>query len=148
MGAAVAGCTDDDDPGPAQPTSNVVSKVNLTFGVWGTDPEIRAYQDVVDTYNAETDEASVKIKDYPSHDDLYAALQSGSVPDVFLVSRSDLTALREQQLNRPIADLLDERNVDFGDGYSRPALEAFASERQLQCMPYGISPMVIYYNKA
>ena len=44
--------------------------------------------------------------------------------------------------------LLDERDVDFGDGYSRPALEAFSSDRELQCMPYGISPMVIYYNRA
>jgi multiple sugar transport system substrate-binding protein len=27
-------------------------------------------------------------------------------------------------------------------------LEAFALDRDLQCMPYGISPMVIYYNRA
>jgi multiple sugar transport system substrate-binding protein len=147
-GAAVAGCTGDDDPQPPRPTSNVVTKVNLTFGVWGTEPEIQAYQDVVDAYNAAHDEASVKIKAYDTHDELYSALQSGQVPDVFLVNRGDLADLREQELNRPIGDLLDERDVDFGDGYSRPALEAFASDRQLQCMPYGISPMVIYYNKA
>lgn len=146
-GVAAAGCTDDDDPGPVQPTSGVVTKVNLTFGVWGTDPEIEAYQDVVDVYNATTDEASVKIKPYPTHDDLAAALDGGQVPDVFLVSRGDLAELREKKLNQPIGDLLDERDVDFGDGYSRPALEAFASDRELQCMPYGISPMVIYYNK-
>ena len=75
-----------------------------------------------------------------------AALDSGEVPDVFLVSRGDLADLQERELNQPIGDLLDERDVDFGDGYSRPALEAFASDRKLQCMPYGISPMVIYYN--
>ncbi len=146
-GAAVAGCTDGDDPGPVQPTPGVTTKINLTFGVWGTEPEIQAYQDVLDTYNAETDEAAVRIKAFPSHDDLAAALDGGEVPDVFLVSRGDLAELREKQLNQPIGDLLDERNVDFGDGYSRPALEAFASDRDLQCMPYGISPMVIYYNK-
>ena len=39
LGAAVAGCTDDDDdPGPARPSSTgAVPKVNLTFGVWGTE---------------------------------------------------------------------------------------------------------------
>ena len=142
-----AGCTDDDDPDPVQPTSRPVKKVNLTFGVWGSDPEIEAYQGVVDAYNAATDEASVKIKPYPTHDDLAAALDGGEVPDIFLVSRGDMADLQEKKLNQPIGDLLDERDVDFGDGYSRPALEAFASDRELQCMPYGISPMVIYYNK-
>jgi len=142
-----AGCTDDDDPDPVQPTSRPVKKVNLTFGVWGSDPEIEAYQGVVDAYNAATDEASVKIKPYPTHDDLAAALDGGEVPDIFLVSRGDMADLQEKELNQPIGDLLDERDVDFGDGYSRPALEAFASDRELQCMPYGISPMVIYYNK-
>ena len=140
--------SDDDDPGPGRPSSTgAVPKVNLTFGVWGTKNEIDAYQAVVDTYNASNDEASVKIKAYPTHDDLIAALDSGEVPDVFLVSRGDLPDLQEQELNQPIGDLLDDRDVDFGDGYSRPALEAFASDRELQCMPYGISPMVIYYNR-
>lgn len=148
LGAAVAGCTgDDDDPGPARPSSTgAASKVNLTFGVWGSKNETDAYQGVVDTYNTTNDEASVKIKAYGTHDDLMAALDSGEVPDVFLVSRSDLADLQEREINQPIGNLLDDRDVDFGDGYSRPALEAFANDRQLQCMPYAISPMVIYYN--
>jgi len=147
LGAAVAGCTDDDDPGPDQPEpSTPVAKVSLTFGVWGTKPEVDAYQGVVDNWNAYHPEAQVKIKAYATHDDLLAALQAGQVPDVYQVSRADLPVLADQELNRPIGDLLDERNVDFGDGYSRPALEAFSSDRKLQCMPYGISPMVIYYN--
>jgi len=75
-----------------------------------------------------------------------AALQGGKAPDVFLVDRVDLKTLQDNKLNQPIGGLLDDRDVDFGDGYSRPALEAFSSDRQLQCMPYGISPMVIYYN--
>jgi multiple sugar transport system substrate-binding protein len=148
LAAAVAGCTgDDDDPGPTRPSSTgAVSKVNLTFGVWGTKKETDAYQGVVDTYNATNDEATVKVKAYGTHDDLMAALDSGEVPDVFLVSRGDLADLQERNLNQPIGDLLDDRDVDFGDGYSRPALEAFVGDRKLQCMPYGISPMVIYYN--
>ena len=92
LGAAVAGCDGaDDDPGPGRPSSTgAVPKVNLTFGVWGSKNETDAYQAVVDTYNASNDEASVKIKAYPTHDDLTAALDSGEVPDVFLVSRGDL----------------------------------------------------------
>ena len=47
---------------------------------------------------------------------------------------------------QPVDELLDARGVDFGDGYSRDALRAFSLDNRLQCMPYGISPMVIYYN--
>ena len=148
LGVAVAGCTGDDaDPGPTRPSSTgAASKVNLTFGVWGSKQETDAYQAVVDTYNATHDEAAIKIRAYGTHDDLMAALDSGDVPDVFLVSRSDLSDLQERKINQPIGGLLDDRDVDFGDGYSRPALEAFANDRELQCMPYAISPMVIYYN--
>jgi multiple sugar transport system substrate-binding protein len=147
LAAVVTGCTDDDEPGPARPTT-APAKVALTFGVWGTEAEVDAYQRVVDTYQEAHPEAKVKIKPYATHDELLAALDAGEVPDVFLVNRPDLAHLRENELNRPIGALLDERDVDFGDGYSRPALEAFSSDRQLQCMPYGISPMVIYYNRA
>jgi multiple sugar transport system substrate-binding protein len=58
----------------------------------------------------------------------------------------DLATLQEERLIQPVDVLLDERGVDFGDGYSRDALQAFSAEDRLQCMPYGISPMVIYYN--
>jgi multiple sugar transport system substrate-binding protein len=149
-----AACTSDgdDQPGPADPSSTAPSKpvtpVKLTFGVWGADPEVAAYQSAVDAYNAKTSEAQVKVKDYASREDLKAALDSGQVPDVFLVGRGDLADLEANKVNQPVGDLLDERDVEFGDGYSRPSLEAFASDRELQCMPYGISTMVVYYNKA
>jgi multiple sugar transport system substrate-binding protein len=147
MAAVAGGCTDDDEPGPVRPTPTG-GKVSLTFGVWGGEAEVAAYQKVVDIYNDGHPEAKVKVAAYPDHDALLAALDGGSVPDVFLVSRQDLGLLRDAELNRPLGDLLDERDVDFGDGYSRVALEAFSSDRDLQCMPYGISPMVMYYNKA
>jgi multiple sugar transport system substrate-binding protein len=151
LGATVAGCDGGDGgPGPARPSTSSppAKKAHLTLGVWGGDKEIEAYQGVVDTYNAYHDEATVKIKSYPTHEELLAALRGGKAPDVFLIDRDDLKVLQTNKLNQPIGGLLDDRDVDFGDGYSRPALEAFSSDRQLQCMPYGISPMVIYYNPA
>ena len=54
--------------------------------------------------------------------------------------------LVEQDVTQPVDLLLDERGVDFGDRYSRDAVDAFAIDNQLQCMAYSISPMVIYYN--
>lgn len=150
LGAAAAGCTGDDDgPGPAQPTTAApVQPVNLTFGVWGAEPEVAAYQTVVDDYNAESVDAQVKLKTWGSREEMQQSVDAGKLPDVFLIGRQDLSRLISEGRNRPLSQLLDERDVDFGDGYSRPALEAFSSDRELQCMPYGISPMVIYYNRA
>ena len=75
------------------------------------------------------------------------ALRAGEAsPDVYLASRRDLTFLREEGYATPVDELLDERSVEFGDGYSRDALEAFSADTRLQCMPFGVSPMVIYRN--
>ncbi len=68
------------------------------------------------------------------------------LPDLFLASRRDLDWLREGDLTAPSLELLDERGVAFGDGYSRDALLAFSADNSLQCLPYGVSPMVLYYN--
>jgi multiple sugar transport system substrate-binding protein len=147
-----AGCTSDSNPRPKpDPTPASASRphkpVALTFGVFGPPAEVDAFRGVVDAYNAVSDDSHVTVRAWSSHAALRAALESGqAVPDVFLASRNDLAWLREQQLTQPVDNLLDERGVDFGDGYSRDALEAYSFDNRLQCMPYGISPTVIFYN--
>jgi multiple sugar transport system substrate-binding protein len=141
---AFSACTGSDDPEPDPPPLVVV---DLTFGVWGTDEEVAAYQDVVDVYDAETDEVDIEVRSYPTREEMLAALKAGDVPDVFLIDRGDLAYLLDEGLTQPIGERLDERDVDFGDDYSRAALEAFSFDRELQCMPYGVSPEVVYYNR-
>ena len=43
--------------------------------------------------------------------------------------------LTEEKAVRRVDDLLAEREVDFGDGYTRNGLEAFSADAALQCMP-------------
>jgi multiple sugar transport system substrate-binding protein len=149
VSAALTACTDtgNPDPGPTQSPPPVVV-VDLEFGVWGTDEEVAAYRDVVEVYDEETDEVEVSLVTYPTHRALLDAIKQGEVPDVFLADRGDLAHLLEQGVTQPIGERLDERDVDFGDDYSRAALEAFSFDRDLQCMPYGVSPLVVYYNTA
>lgn len=152
LGALVGGCTEeaapDPEPEPTETTSAAVEPaVNLTFGVWGSEAEVEAFEGVVAAYNAENDEVTVKVKAYASAEEMLTAIEDGKAPDVFLSSRGDLAHLVADELNQPINALLDDRDVDFGDDYARLALEAFSSDRALQCMPYGVSPMVIYYNR-
>ncbi len=143
-------------PGPILHSSSASSPkpqpTSLTFGVYGPKDEQAAFQRVVDDFNGTSQDSHVQMRSYPSHDAMVSELRDASasgkgLPDVFLVSRGDLAWLQQQHLTQPVDELLDERGVDFGDGYARDALEAFSSDNRLQCMPYAISPMVIYYNK-
>ena len=144
------------EPGPTlRSTSNsspAAEPVPLTFGVYGPPDEQAAFQRVVNAYNSSQSESRVQLRTWPSHDAMAADLRGSTgpgqdLPDVFMVSRADLSWLQQQHLTQPVDNLLDERGVDFGDGYARDSLEAFSADNRLQCMPYAISPMVIYYNK-
>jgi multiple sugar transport system substrate-binding protein len=148
LSLALTACTGSGTPEPDPTSVPPLVVVDLEFGVWGTEEEVAAYRDVVEVYDEETDEVEVSVTSYPSHGALVDAIRQGDVPDVFLADRADLAHLLEEGLTQPIGERLDERDVDFGDDYSRAALEAFAFDRDLQCMPYGISPLVVYYNTA
>ena len=150
----LAACSDEEEPAPARPSSpsSAVSspdeEVELTFGVWGSDDEIAAFESTVEDFNAMSDESNVRIVAFPNREALVAAMRKRTreTPDIFMLDRADLVWTREENLNIPIDELLDERGVEFGDRYSRAALEAFAVDRKLQCMPYAVSPRVMYYN--
>ena len=143
-----AAACDAGEPTPPEPTGNSSTPpTRLTFGAFGAKEELTALGDVTGEFNALYEPADVVMETWPNEDSLIAALKAGQdVPDVFMVSRDDFAWLREQELTQPVDDLLDERGVDFGDDYSRDALQAFSDDNRLQCMPYGISPMVIFYN--
>lgn len=53
----------------------------------------------------------------------------------------------DEGLTRPVSELLDERGVDFGDKFSRDAVESFSYDGDLQCMAYSISPTVMFLNE-
>ena len=146
-------CSTDEDPEPAAPRTTAAApqpsdEVELTFGVWGSDDEIAACETTVAQFNALSDESNVRIVAFPDRDALVKAMRTGAreTPDVYMLDRQDLVWAHDEDLNTPIGELLDERGVEFGDRYSRSALEAFGLDRELQCMPYGISPTVMYYN--
>ena len=148
---AAVGCSGDDEPGPKpspRPSAPSPAPVkHLTFGVWGAQNEINAFRTTVDEWNRVSEGPVVKLRVWDTHEDFRRSVEAGAdLPDVFLTSRTDLRWLLDNDLNQPVDALLDDRGVDFGDGYSRDSLQAFSVDDRLQCMPYGLSPMVIYYN--
>ncbi|GAA1794270.1 hypothetical protein GCM10009795_044790 [Nocardioides hankookensis] len=145
-----AACTDD-SPSPTPPTptpSTTAPPEELSFGVVGPQDVQRAFRATVDAWNLDPDHVDVEIRSWPTQAAMRSAIEAGAaVPDVFMSSRSDLSWLMENSLIQPVDELLDDRGVEFGDTYSRESLEAFSTDDHLQCMPYGVTPTVIYYNK-
>jgi multiple sugar transport system substrate-binding protein len=145
----LAGCTEKTDPEPTKSTPTTTRPVqvaDLTFGVFGSTEETVGFQAMVRRFNAVSDTSTVRIRRWQDSEQAVRDIDRGHVPDVFLVSRQDLAALVEDKKVRPVDQLLDARGVDFGDDYARDALRAFSANEALQCMPFSISPMVIFYN--
>lgn len=134
-------------PQPTPTASPEPEPAVVSFGAWGTEAEIAAYQRVVDSYNERTVLVEAVLESWPTADEMLAEIETGAAdPDVFLLPREQLGATVAAGRNRPVLDLLDARGVSLGDHYSRTALAAFTSGDSQQCMPYTSSPMVIYYN--
>ncbi|RYB92542.1 extracellular solute-binding protein [Nocardioides glacieisoli] len=152
LALSLAACTDDADPDPGPGTSPTKTSKpteksrKVTFGAYGTDEEVAAFQSVVDSFNASSTTRQVTLKSWPDHESALEDVLAGNAPDAFLTSRIDLGQLVGAKALQPVSLLLDERGVDFGDRFSRDAVDAFAMDDELQCMAYSVSPMVIYYN--
>lgn len=147
----VAGCggnssdPDPDSPAIPSPTASIERPV-VTLGVFGPADELSAWNEVVESFNLSSATSQARLITWPDHDTALEALTSATRPDVFLVSRRALDVLLDDQLVQPVGELLDERDVDFGDGFERSALLAFGRDNALQCMPYATSPQVLFYN--
>jgi multiple sugar transport system substrate-binding protein len=151
LAAAFAGaCRGDEATPDTNPTGTSTSPVVLTFMAYGPEAEVAAYEEMVATFNNEkaAEGVTVKLVNVASSNEALAQLRSGDTPDIFLLSRRDLAEVADKQLIQPVDELLDSRGVDFADSYKRDSLQAFSHDAHLQCMPYGVSPMVIYYNTA
>jgi multiple sugar transport system substrate-binding protein len=148
------GCSSSDDPvePEAEPTTAAAtptatpSPTALTLGVYGAPEETAAWQDVVADFNERSDTGEVTLKVFRSQEAATRAVRRGEVPDVFMSSRQDLDHLLEDGITRPVSELLDERGVDFGDLFSRDAVQSYGVDDELQCMAYSVSPMVIFTN--
>lgn len=148
LSLGLAACSDDEPPRekPTSKPTSVEQPRTLTFGAFGHPAELKAFDQVVDSFNASSQTRQVELVTWNNHEQALEAVLAGDAPDVFLTARRDLMDVAESKATRPVSLLLDERGIDFGDRYSRDALEAFSYDDDLQCMPYSVSPMVMYFN--
>ncbi len=129
------------------PTDPPAERARLTYGVFGNEPELRAYQTVVDDYNAGATTVEVTLESWPTSAAMMRAITRGEAdPDIYQVTRDQLTDVVDEGRNVPLFSLLEDRNLSYGDNYPLDTIEALSRGNDLQCMPYGISPTVMYFN--
>lgn len=154
--ALVAGCTAADperespnpSPSDSAASSTTSAPVTLRFAVYGPPGALASYDQVAAGFTAENPHVTVEVEDLSTAEGvLDAVADPAGAPDVFLIDQEHLPGLVEDALVQPVDGLLAERQVDFGDGYQRSGLTAFAASAALQCMPQDVSPVVVYYNK-
>jgi multiple sugar transport system substrate-binding protein len=147
---ALAACTPDGRTPPVSTVTATAGPTQVSLAVYGPDPVISAYTTIAARFHAKHPSIAIAVKPYATHDEAMAAVSKSvgtkNAPDVFLAGASDLDSLRAMKANQRVDEMLSERNIDFGDGYERAALEAFSEDNALQCMPVDVSPLVVYYN--
>jgi multiple sugar transport system substrate-binding protein len=154
LGALVvtAACSSSDRPDstPSTKATTPTGPTLLTFAVYGPPQVVTAYTKIAADFSAAHPETVVNVHPYDPRAEATAAFQrqqaAGDPPDAFLADLDDLPGLIASKSVRRLDELLGERQVDFGDGYQRDALEAFSAANALQCMPVDVSPLVVYYN--
>ncbi|GGU18939.1 ABC transporter substrate-binding protein [Nocardioides albus] len=148
LSASLAACGGEPaaKPSPSPTTTKAPAKVKLVFGVSGHKTLVDTYKQLAAEYTQDVPNVTVEVKSWPTADQLTAAIDSGEKVDVVLTPRADVVKFAEDKSIQPVDTLLEARNVDFGDKYSREAMEDFSVDRRLECMPYSVSPQVVYVN--
>lgn len=147
LSATLAACGGEPDAKPTpSPATKAPAEVKLVFGVSGHKTLVDTYKQLAAEYTQDVPNVTVEVKSWPTADQLTAAIDGGEKVDVVLTPRPDVAAFAEDNRIQPVDTLLEARNVDFGDKYSREAMEDFSVDRRLECMPYSVSPQVVYVN--
>ena len=161
LALASSGCTTPAGPSPTDPPSPSPSAsptvtatdqpVTLRFGVYGDKAALATYRLLARSYTDAHPHVTIDVVASRSAASAMAGLETslaaGTGPDVFLADHDAVPALVQARAVQPVNELLEERDVQFGDNYQRIGLEAFSADSALQCMPADVSPLVVYYNK-
>lgn len=154
MCLAVTGCTTDPERGevavsPSVPSSSSAAPESaaIDVAVYGPEGALDAYDELADAFMRENPHVTVEVRRFDDAEDVMDAVEGDMPPDVFLMDHEHLPQLLADKAVRPIDELLEARQVDFGDGFQRGGLTAFAADASLQCMPHDVSPVVVYYNE-
>jgi sn-glycerol 3-phosphate transport system substrate-binding protein len=126
--------------------------VKVTFWQGGLRAELmEALDDLVDTYNGSQEQVQVDLHFQGTYDeaaDKYlTALRSGTVPDVVLLEETRLQQMVDSGSVVPAQACVEAADYDLSD-HLPVVLDQFRVEGELGPMPFNLSNLVLYYDKA
>lgn len=135
---------------PSSPSPTASDPATLRLAVYGDRAVRRGFAELAEAFSDRRPEIRVEVVGFRTAERASAALQqqiaTGQAPDVFVSDNEHLPGLAAADQVRPVDQLLEQRGLAFGDSYQRLGLEAFSAEQALQCMPYDVSPLVVFYH--
>ena len=160
----------------APTTSAAPQEQTVRFSVYGDEPALRAYRDIAASYEADHPGVRIVLKAHSdaaaAAEDAFADLSAPEAssspsgppattpsasassspstaltpPDVFLLDQHYLPDLVSTGRLHPLDEELEKKGVAFGDDFQRLALTTFSADSALQCMPFEMSPTVLFVN--
>ena len=147
-------------PAPTPPQNNqteaalptaLATAGGIEFMVSGSGPQLAAYRSLVSLYQQRYPGQTVNLVGVPGKADfqrrLAADIAAGTLADVIAVSYTNVPGLASRGQLAPAASYLAGSQVLKLDDFTSAAVSPFIFERQLQCVPFSVSGLAVYYNK-
>lgn len=123
--------------------------VTLRVLNWAGDMEVRTEQRIADRFTRSHPEVRVVVESVVTNYDekLLTSIASGTPPDVYLLDAPDIPTFLDRGLALDLTRYLPRVGFDTADVFPE-VLDIFRRGGRTYALPKGLTPMVIYYNKA
>lgn len=133
------------------PVMNAAESSSITFAYWGDPAEADAYEQVIETFEAQNEGVHVEGQYTPGKGDykrrISTTFAGGTPPDVFLINYREYGQYADSGALEPLGPMLDASDSIAEEDFYDIALDAFRYDgEELVCIPQNISSLVVYYN--
>lgn len=139
-------------PGTA-PTSapEAAATTAVSFMVFGDPAELKAYQNIVDSFEAQNPDVDVELIHIPSQTDYRQRLgtdfAAGTAADVVLLNYRRVVPFAAKDALVPLDSYLAASQTVSTTAFYTETLSAFTWNENIWCLPQNLSSLVVYYNK-
>jgi multiple sugar transport system substrate-binding protein len=140
----LTGCKPDAASMPGQ-------RSEVSFMVFGDPGELKAYQAIVDTFEARNPDVDVELIHIPSQSDYRQRLgtdfAAGTAADVVLLNYRRFAPFAAREALVPLGPYMAASQVVSSTAFYVEALSAFLWNQNVWCLPQNLSSLVVYYNR-
>ena len=120
--------------------------------VFGDPLELRAYRELIASYEALQPGAKVELIPVGRQTDhmakLSTAFAAGDPPELFVLNFRRFGQFADKRVLTALGPAMTASGQFHEDEFYTPAIEAFRYQGELVCLPQNVSSLVVYYNRA